>query len=153
MKDFYNFMLYTIFILGISFLFIAGIAFGKARKNNVEVFYETETYIYSVNDNSEVSGKFFLGFGKVEENWEYSYYYKTEFGYKIGQINADDVYVVENDELKPQIRTVNNCVKNNKKIKILFLNFEYNRGDACTLVRKELIVPKNTIKTSELDLN
>lgn len=66
-----------------------------------EVVYE----IYSMRVDSGVSGRFVLGSGSVESKLHYYVLVDGEYGYEIEKINAEDLYIIETDEISPRYTT------------------------------------------------
>lgn len=66
---------------------------------------ESTTPIVAFSSNSEISGKFYIfGGGSIEEEKTYTYIEKTELGTQIKSIPiASDVYIIENNEVQPNI--------------------------------------------------
>lgn len=80
----------------------------KNHPEITKVRSEHYLYIYSIEDNSNVSGSFILGSGSVNEKPVYTFYYKTKHGYKIGTVSTDICYIKEIKGLKtPEI--INEC--------------------------------------------
>lgn len=76
----------------------------KNHPEITQVQSEHYLYIYSIEDNSNVSGSFVLGSGSVNEKPVYTFYYKAKHGYKIGTVSADISYIKEIKGLKtPEI--------------------------------------------------
>ena len=63
------------------------ITMGGVELTHVEVVNSTE--IVALQDNSSVSGSFFLGSGSVDNTDYYVFYINTETGYKREKLNAD----------------------------------------------------------------
>jgi len=68
----------------------------------------TNHSIININDNSSVSGAFFLGSGTVDGKMAYSFYQKDGNGAKLEQVNARDVIVYQDTE-KPYIIRETGC--------------------------------------------
>lgn len=62
-----------------------------------------EIAITALADNDSVSGKFFLGTGRVDEEMQYYYIEKTELGKQMKNISAENVYLVEDNNEAPRI--------------------------------------------------
>lgn len=59
--------------------------------------------IVALNDNSAVSGRFFLGSGRVDEEMKYYFVEETEKGKYTDSISAEYAYVIESDSEVPRI--------------------------------------------------
>lgn len=67
--------------------------------------------IWSLEDNAEIRGSFTLGTGRVNEKPVYTWYYKTQKGFKLGQIDADKCYIEETDTTQPDLIKVTTATK------------------------------------------
>tara|TARA_R110002020_G_scaffold381847_1_gene592758 strand:+ start:189 stop:692 length:504 start_codon:yes stop_codon:yes gene_type:complete len=106
---------------------------------------ETEVNIYNydietLQDNSSVSGDFFLGSGNIEGNMKYVFYYKTNGGFKMKQIDYDDVIIKYSETRKEVIEHKEEMVSDS-----WINNFAY---DASTVLEYEVFVPKGTIRSN-----
>ena len=66
-----------------------------------EVVYE----IYSMRVDSGVSGSFVLGAGSFESKLHYYVLIDGDYGYQIEKINAEDLYIIETDDISPRYTT------------------------------------------------
>ena len=66
-------------------------------------YHEHVVNIMSMSRGSSISGTFVLGTGTIKEKNYYFYYYQTDKGIKLGQIESDDTYIIETDEYEPSI--------------------------------------------------
>lgn len=66
-----------------------------------EVVYE----IYSMRVDSGVSGRFVLGTGSFESKLHYYVLVDGKYGYEIEKFNAEDLYIIETDEISPRYTT------------------------------------------------
>lgn len=100
--------------------------------------------IYAMNDQFGGSGRFYLGFGSIQQGGYYYYYYQTEGGYKMGKINADNALIVESDDEVPRIQYFKNefVNKDNKLWGTPPGNGECN----CKIEEVTIYVPKNSVK-------
>lgn len=64
-------------------------------------------YIYpiSLERDSETSGRFILGSGRIETTQYYFFYYESIYGYKLSKIPVDNTYLIETNK-RPQIVNV-----------------------------------------------
>lgn len=91
-------------LLALLILHVIGEAQVKNHPEITQVQSEHYLYIYSIEDNSNISGSFVLGSGSVNEKPVYTFYYKTKHGYKIGTVSADISYIKEIKGIKtPEI--------------------------------------------------
>ena len=103
--SFFSFLI-SIFINLVALLILQTIGQTQVNKHPeiTQVQSEHYLYIYSIEDNSNVSGSFVLGSGSVNEKPVYTFYYKAKHGYKIGTVSADISYIKEIKGLKtPEI--------------------------------------------------
>ena len=89
-------------IVGSAFLFNVFIGIVECTLE-YKVVEETEDFIESLERNSISKGSFVLGFGSVNSTQHYFYYKQHKEGYKLDNIDCDDVYIVETDNKRPQI--------------------------------------------------
>lgn len=86
---FLNIFLTIIMGMGGAFIGII-IAIALPTKHvTVEKVYELEC----LKDNSSISGDFFLGMGSVDSTMKYTFYYKTEDGFKLKQLDVDSTII------------------------------------------------------------
>ena len=50
--------------------------------------------LHSLNDNQSVSGSFFLGYGLVDNEIRFTYYYKSGDYYRLGNIKGKDANII-----------------------------------------------------------
>jgi len=79
-------------IIFCSCLLITGII-GGALPEEEFIYKETSLPIISLEDNIGHQGKFFLGTGIVHEHSYYYFVLKTDRGFKIKNVSAEDAYV------------------------------------------------------------
>lgn len=108
-----------------------------------EYIKTNEIEISALNDKSNISGNFFIGTGYIEEEINYYYVENTEKGKIIKNIEADNVYIVEDNEEKPRIEKYNAQYKN-KICNLIAKN--YNNS------YKKIYIPENSI-TNEYNIN
>jgi hypothetical protein len=103
---------------------------------------ETETitddilYLEALQDNNSIEGNFFLGCGRVNGEMKYIFYYKTDGGYKMGELNKNVLIKYTNE--RPRIEIY-------KKIKTDAYTWSiYLEG--CDCENTVIYVPKGTIK-------
>lgn len=73
-------------------------AFCSIKAVEEKVVYE----IYSMRADSGVSGRFVLGTGSFESKLHYYVLIDGDYGYEIEKINAEDLYIIETDEISPR---------------------------------------------------
>ena len=97
--------------------------------------------IVCLQDNSSVSGKFFLGSGNVNGSMKYTFYYNYNNGYKLCQLNTDKTTINYSDSAAIMVQHTNTMV-NPKKA---FVNYFAIDLEDYTY---DIYVPKGTIKTN-----
>lgn len=100
----------------------------------------TETIeITALNDNSAVSGHFYLGSGYVDEDMKYYFIEETEKGKHMDSVDADYSYIIESNNENPRIEVYSPEFKNNKVL----------RWFATELAADEyrIYIPENSITT------
>lgn len=71
--------------------------------------YSKELYeIVSIQRDGEVSGSFVLGCGTLKEKTYYTYYYKTDRGYRFDKKSTDRTLIIETDEVTPCLYEIKN---------------------------------------------
>lgn len=130
------FLVFIQFLLGAVFgclfgLFVACLL--PAKEQEVKYTYNLET----LQDGNSVSGSFFLGCGAIDGKMQYVYYYESPDGYRMNQIDYDNV-VIKYSEEDPRIETYKM-----EPIKGKFINlFAFDIPQE----RNIIYVPKGTIK-------
>lgn len=56
-------------------------------------FITEDVDIYAIQDNLTTEGNFFIGSGDVDDELKYFYVEKTEFGYSVTNVDADNTYI------------------------------------------------------------
>lgn len=112
-------------------LFVAWLL--PAKEQEVKYTYNLET----LQDGNRVSGSFFLGCGTIDGKMQYVYYYESQDGYRMNQIDYDKV-VIKYSADNPRIETYRM-----EPIKGKFIN---NFAFDVTKERNIIFVPKGTIK-------
>lgn len=100
----------------------------------------TETIeITALNDNSAVSGHFYLGSGHIGEDVKYYFIEETEKGKHTNSVDADYSYIIESNNEKPRIEVYSPEFKNNRVL----------RWFAVEMADKEyrIYIPENSITT------
>lgn len=136
--DFFDAILFSIFIGFIMFLLwvlLVTIWLCIGEKTEEKVI-ETKD-ILSIKDNSSITGSWSLFSGKIEEIDYYFYWVETEKGNTREKVEADSVYIVEQDIEQPYYKKYESICKT-------LDNFE----TTCLWEEDYYIfyVPKNTIK-------
>ena len=75
------------------------------NKDDVVYTVSETKYISALNDSTTVSGQFYLGFGKVQEDPQYYFIEDTPAGKRMSSISAENAYLIESDEETPRIET------------------------------------------------
>lgn len=87
------------------------ISIASTKLDNQEYVYDKKTQsvdIASLQDNSSVSGQFFLGSGQVNGTMAYTYMiHDADGGYTMKTIDAVDAKIYESDDATPHIETWN----------------------------------------------
>lgn len=133
----------TLFISLIPLIAGGLIGYGSAYALSYILPIKTEIQTYKIelvnlNDKNNTEGDFFLGSGQIEGVMKYTYYYKSEDGYKLGTINAEGVLIKYTDEL-PHIE-----IHKKKLTKDSFINkfVILNNNDEISIH-----IPEGSIKT------
>ena len=123
-------------LLGI--LFGLMIAFALPAKMEV---IDTQWNIESLQDGNSVNGNFLLGCGSVNGKMKYSFYYQYNDGYKMQQLDIDDVVVKYSDKTPVVIEHKTTMVDPKKA----FINYFAIDDNSKTY---DIYIPKGTIKTN-----
>jgi len=127
--------------LGLLIAIIIGSFIPDKYTENVEV---PEYKIYNLQDNSNVSGSFFLGSGRVDEKMAYTFYIHTVDGYVPMSLETSTCAIKETDDIKPQMVSVKRKFKNK--------NFDKWAATTDPTICHIIYVPKGTIvKNYNLD--
>lgn len=139
LRDVSNFISYSVLysFMGMVSCFFIGLVviLGYSEFADYKEFEKRDVYINSINRGSEMNGNFFLGSGSIDTKQYYFYYYKSTYGYKLSKIEAYNTYIVETNDMKPQI------VKTYKDYDDGFISLK----DGNVSIRNIIYVPKNTI--------
>jgi len=93
-----------------------------------------------LQDNNSVSGSFFLGSGYINGEMKYVFYYETDGGYKMKQIDYDKALIKYTNET-PKVETYREVQTD------AFINKFSVYMSGCGCNNKNIIyVPKGTIK-------
>lgn len=90
-----SFLLLTFFGCALCWAAICGISQCYLETSMQEV---SNVEIYSLNNDTEISGHFAFGSGMIQEEMYYYYYVKGDYGYKIKKLKAKDVEIVERED-------------------------------------------------------
>ena len=90
-----GFLLLTFFGCALCWAAICGISQCYLETSMQEV---SNVEIYSLNNDTEISGHFAFGSGMIQEEMYYYYYVKGDYGYKIEKLKAKDVEIVERED-------------------------------------------------------
>ncbi len=106
---------------------------------------ETEVNIYNydietLQDNNSVNGEFFLGSGSVEGKMKYVFYYKTNGGFKMKQIDYEDAIIKYSETRRGVIEHREEMISDS-----WINNFAY---DLEKVIEYEIYVPKGTIRSN-----
>ena len=85
-------------IFGILFGIVTGIFIALLIPSETEMKLNETLELQSFKDGSSINGSFFLGTGSIDGTMKYTFYYKTEGGFKMKQLNYDNVIVKYSDE-------------------------------------------------------
>ena len=98
-----------------------------------------EYQIVSLQDNSDINGRFFLGSGYIKQDMQYTFYYKSKDGFRLKQVKSDKAVINYSDNPRvirykdvPIDGWYNNWLANGYK----------------PSERYKIYVPKGTIKTN-----
>lgn len=95
-KFFFSFMA-LLFSLAISILVLVGVSTIVSCCADIDYDIVSDTKIIALKDNQNVSGRFYIMGGYVDEDLYYYYAVETEFGYKTEKIKASNVYIKYTD--------------------------------------------------------
>ena len=99
---------------------------------------ETQRYpIVAVQDNMGANGSFVLGCGSNAQNMYYYYMRETPAGFRMENIKADKVYIVETDDIEPCIETLTSTGFKNW--------YDYILNVPWCKIKTTLYVPTNTV--------
>jgi len=105
--------------------------------------------IYSINDNIETNGRFFLGTGRIETTDYYYFYIKTDKGLKVEKLAATNTYIQETDEITPRVVYQYHKHIYPEWFRKWFIGDPNPHGEVTTIIK----VPTNTVTTQyTLDL-
>lgn len=102
-----------------------------------------EIEISALKDNNNMSGNFFIGIGYIDEEMNYYYVENTEKGKIVKKIDANNVYIVEDNEEQPRIEEYKAQFKNEKWLLI---------AANCNNSYKKIYIPENSI-TNEYNID
>lgn len=97
------------FIGTIIFASLGGVVFGTIATDNSTIVTtsRTDTPLTALNTGSEVSGRFFLGSGRIDSDSVFSYIYETpEGGYRLDSVYVDQATVYADEETNPYMTTI-----------------------------------------------
>lgn len=100
---------------------------------------EVKTYQYEIEvlqDSDSVSGNFLLGSGHINGSFKYVFYYKTDGGFKMGQVDYRDAIIKYSDDIK--------VIRYREEMTDSFIN--WFAVDFWFSDRYEIFVPEGTIK-------
>lgn len=97
-KQLFGYLIYAVILIFVSYNVVAEIDMPDPR-------YEKEhyLYIYSLKNQNDTSGDFFLGSGAIESTEYYYYFYKGQNGYRRSKERVYDVSIQETDSRRPEI--------------------------------------------------
>lgn len=87
-------------VLGISIPFISAEKIGTQEHHYM--------YVYSLKNQNDTEGSFFLGSGNIDQIEYYYYFYRGKYGYDRGKLPINNVSIVETDTRKPELTQVYN---------------------------------------------
>jgi len=117
---------------------VPGIIIASFIPVKTERVVETK-HIQTLQDNSSVSGEFLLGSGRIEGKMKYVFYYESDGGYRMKQVDCSGV-LIKSTKSTPKVEIYK------KKLTDDFIN---NFGLFTWFERKNkyiIYVPKGTIK-------
>ena len=97
--------------------------------------------IYSLKNDSEISGSFILGSGSIDESEVYLYFYKTKEGYVRGEKLVSDTYIKEVEGEPAALY----CIYQYTRSRFGFFNKDYYKNKTMHNGKYVLRVPKGTI--------
>lgn len=128
----------------ISFLVIGGFIFGIYKIHQISKQYWLEhpincnspeyqlenKEIYSLNIDKSLSGSFFIGIGRFNQNVRYYFFKQDGNGVVLDSVNAEYTRLIESDNVKPH-----------------YVSYGFNSPSECNN-RDSIYVPVGTIKVS-----
>lgn len=133
-----DFLGYVFIIFSWGF-FGAGIGFILMLALPADTKINTYTYkIEALQDNNSLSGDFFLGSGSVEGKMKYVFYYETDGGFKMAQVDYEDAIIKYSNEPK--------VIKHKEEHTDSFIN--WFAVDIFTITNYEIFIPKGAIKSN-----
>lgn len=107
--------------------------------STTNVIENHENWIYSIKSDNSVNGSFVLGCGTIKDEQVYEYYIKTNYGYELKSISADNSAIKEIKSKHPEIVKRTSEFKN-KKLNDWFIPPSPNGPEYF------IYVPMNTVK-------
>lgn len=95
-KFFFSFLALLLSFI-ISILVLVGVSAIASCCADIDYDIVSDTKIIALKDNQNVSGRFYIMGGYVDEDLYYYYAVETEFGYKTEKIKADNAYIKYTD--------------------------------------------------------
>lgn len=134
--------LYILSIVVVGICFGIGLIVAGALPSEERTVVRRTYYLQSIQDNSNTEGTFFLGCGSVDEEMKYTFYYKTNKGFKIKQIPCKEATIIHKEvNKKPRAELVINKRKDDNTIMDYF-SIVIDRPNY------NIYVPKGTIKNN-----
>lgn len=125
---------------------LAGLAVALLLSVVIDVGSDKQEYIasrhslYALQDNSGVSGSFFLGSGFINGDMVYTYLVKETRGLTMKSTNVDKVHIQESDNGKPSI------VIYNKEYTNSFVRLLVGRNTIDSSDEAVVTIPKGSVK-------
>lgn len=139
MAWFFSFVGIIVGILG-AIAVTSMVSYIVTNDNNTVYVKTSETQIIALQDNSSVSGSFFLGSGSIKGVMKYTYLTNTEDGIKMNQVNSESSYILEENASNPRI-IVSTPEFTNKSL--WWWATSPWRG-----VKTQIYIPKGSVKTN-----
>lgn len=90
-------------LYGIGFFFLSAIFLPVFTQDSNGTTTEHYLYLYSLKNQNDTEGDFFLGSGSIEQTEYYYYYYKGVNGYVRGKISVNSVSIQETNSRRPEL--------------------------------------------------
>ena len=128
----------TCIILLISIIIGALISYSLPMKTEENVV----TYkIVSLQDNNNLKGDYFIGSGRFEGKMKYSFYYESDGGFKLKQIDYKNATIIYSDSIRIE--------QFGEKEVVSFINyFAFDDLTDENYMKFKIFVPKGTIKSN-----
>lgn len=105
--------------IGFGILFIIGMIILPSVPTYTHKQSYSDTPIYSLNDQSMISGQFFLGIGSINGQMTYVYYQNVNGGFQLKEVEARDVTIYQDEDNNPFLRVYSEQLINDDTGKVV----------------------------------